>query len=99
MAGNNDLSDDNAKFVDAKAAATALGVSVPTLYAYVGRKRIRTQRVPGTKQRGYWWPDIERVRGKQDRSVTTPLRDGVTHETEITLMTQGGPHYRRRSAL
>jgi citrate synthase len=99
MIENKDSSDDDAKFVDAKAAAKALGVSVPTLYAYVGRKRIRTQRMPGTKKRGYWWRDIERVRGKQNRAGATPIPDGVTHETEITLMTQSGPYYRGRSAL
>jgi citrate synthase len=55
MIGNDDLSGDNARFVNAKAAADALGVTVTTLYAYVGRKQIRTQRIPGSKQRGYWW--------------------------------------------
>jgi citrate synthase len=99
MTGKNELAGDNAKFIDAKAAADALGVSVSTLYAYVGRKRIRTQRISGSKQRGYWLPDIERVRTKHGRTATNTAPDAITHETEITLMTQGGPYYRGRSAL
>ena len=99
MTAKKDPSGDNARFVTAKAAADALGVTVPTLYAYVGRKRIRTQRISGSKERGYWWPDIERLRGKQDHTETSTVPDGVRHETEITLMTQRGPYYRGRSAL
>jgi hypothetical protein len=41
------------RFVNAAEAALALGVTVPTLYAYVGRKGIRTQRVPGSRQTNY----------------------------------------------
>jgi citrate synthase len=87
------------RFVNATDAALALGVTVTTLYAYVGRKGIRTQRVPGSRQTHYWWPDIERVRQKEKRSDRQQKRTGVTHETKITLMTQRGPYYRGRSAL
>jgi len=89
----------DARFVNAAEAAQALGVTVTTLYAYVGRKGIRTQRVPGSRQTNYWWPDIERARHKERRSDGQWKPAGVTHETKITLMTQRGPYYRGRSAL
>jgi citrate synthase len=87
------------RFVNAAEAALALGVTVTTLYAYVGRKGIRTQRVPGSRQTHYWWPDIERLRQKERRTNEHLKPAGVTHETKITLMTQGGPYYRGKSAL
>src|SRR5260221_157469 len=89
----------DARFVNATEAAQALGVTVTTLYAYVGRKGIRTQRVPGARQTHYWWPDIERLRNKERRSDAHQKPTGVTHETAITLMTQRGPYYRGKSAL
>jgi citrate synthase len=90
-------SPDEARFVSAKEAADALGVTVPTLYAYVGRKGIRTQRVPGTRQAHYWWPDVSRVRHGEKRVPSA--RDGVAHKTSVTLMTQRGPYYRGRNAI
>ena len=97
---NEDLfGNGDARFVNAADAAQALGVTVTTLYAYVGRKGIRTQRVPGSRQTNYWWPDIERVRHKERRSDERQKPTGVTHETKITLMTQRGPYYRGTSAL
>src|ERR1700704_6848445 len=99
MADSDERDGDEARFVSAAEAARALGVAIPTLYAYVGRKRIRTQRVLGTRQTQYWWPDIARVRSRErtrDREQHAP---GVVHETSITLMTQRGPFYRGQSAI
>jgi citrate synthase len=90
---------DEARFVGAEDAARALGVSVATLYAYVGRKRIRTQRIAGSRRAQYWWPDIARVRDGETRSTQRTDSSGVTHESAITLMTQRGPFYRGRNAL
>jgi citrate synthase len=87
------------RFVNAAEAALALGVTVTTLYAYVGRKGIRTQRVPGSRQTNYWWPDIARVRHRERRSDRQQKPTGVSPETKITLMTQRGPYYRGKSAL
>jgi len=89
----------DARFVNAAEAAQALGVTVTTLYAYVGRKGIRTQRLPGSRESHYWWPDIARVRLKEKHPDTHQRHTGVTLETTITLMTQRGPYYRGRSAL
>ncbi|MGA9721670.1 MAG: citrate/2-methylcitrate synthase [Candidatus Binatus sp.] len=87
------------RFVNAAEAALSLGVTVTTLYAYVGRKGIRTQHVPGSRQTNYWWPDIARVRHKERRSDRQQKPTGVSGETKITLMTQRGPYYRGKSAL
>src|SRR5260221_12943424 len=90
---------DEARFVSAADAAQALGVAVPTLYAYVGRKHIRTRRMLGTRQTQYWWPDIERVRSRERLPGREQNDPGVVHETSITLMTQRGPFYRGQSAI
>src|SRR6266436_1178427 len=54
-----------ALYITAKEAAGALGVSIPTLYAYVSRGLIRSQRVPGSRNRRYWKVDIERLKGRR----------------------------------
>ncbi len=53
-------------YVSAEAAAEMLSVSLPTLYAYVSRKKIRSQPVPGTRRSRYWRADIERIAGGGD---------------------------------
>jgi citrate synthase len=89
---------DDDLFVDAEEAARALGVNVSTLYAYVSRKHIRSQRVPGSRQCRYWKADIERVVG--GGAVQTPARPGgLTRDTDITLITEQGHYYRGRSAI
>jgi predicted DNA-binding transcriptional regulator AlpA len=54
-----------ALYITAKEAAAALGVSIPTLYAYVSRGLIRSQGVAGSRNRRYWKVDIERLRGRR----------------------------------
>ena len=82
-------------YLDAEEAARALGVSLSTLYAYVSRKKIRSQALPGTKKRRYWKDDILSLQGAPaaDRS------DALTATTDITLINEAGPFYRGRSAL
>lgn len=85
-------------FISAEDAAAALGVSVGTLYTYVSRKQIRSQKIAGTRQRRYWRPDIERV--AQGRSASKSLVHlGISHDSDITLVTPRGPFYRGRSAI
>jgi citrate synthase len=85
-------------YVSAEAAAQMLGVNLPTLYAYVSRKKIRSQSVPGTRRNRYWRADIERVAGGGE---ATPAErpGGLRRETDITLITEQGPHYRGESAV
>ena len=91
------MSDDEL-FLSAHRAAEALGVSVTTLYAYVSRKKIRSQRMPGSRQRRYWKADIDRIQGV---SSAAPLArpGGLTRDTDITLITEQGPFYRGQSAV
>lgn len=85
-------------YISAGEAAEMLGVSVTTLYAYVSRKGIRSQRVPGSRRRRYWKSDIDRVVGVG--SPQTPARaGGLTRDTEITLVTEDGPYYRGTPAI
>jgi citrate synthase len=85
-------------YVSAEAAAAMLGVNLPTLYAYVSRKKIRSQSVPGTRRNRYWRADIERVAGGGEAPVAE-RPGGLRRETDITLITEQGPHYRGESAV
>ncbi len=86
-------------YLSAAEAAQILGVAVASLYAYVGRKGIRSKAVPGTRKRMYWREDVEKIahRGPSAKSVTW---DSVlVPETKITLITDKGPYYRGHSAV
>jgi citrate synthase len=89
---------ENDLYLSAEAAAETLGVSVTTLYAYVSRKRIRSSPVPGSHRRRYWRADIERLTGTN--TPHAPDRPGgLRRETDITLITEQGPHYRGHNAI
>ncbi len=82
-------------YLEADEAARILGVSVSTLYAYVSRKKIRSQAVSGTKKRRYWKDDILSLH----RNMAPPPSDVLTATTQITLINEAGPFYRGQSAL
>ena len=69
-----------------------LGVSAQTLYAYVSRKGIRSQPIPGSRRRRYWRADIELL-GKKMSPTAAPALD-VKAESEITLITEHSVFYR-----
>jgi citrate synthase len=92
-----------ALYITAKEAAAALGVSIPTLYAYVSRGLIRSQGVAGSRNRRYWKVDIERLKGRrpadepsQGQPGTGEETKGLAPETKITLLTERGLYYRGR---
>jgi citrate synthase len=92
-----------ALYTTAKEAAAALGVSIPTLYAYVSRGLIRSQGVAGSRNRRYWKVDIERLKGRrmlhehsQGQPGSGEETRGLVDETKITLLTQRGLYYRGR---
>jgi citrate synthase len=92
-----------ALYITAKEAAAALGVSIPTLYAYVSRGLIRSQGVAGSRNRRYWKVDIERLKGRrvlhepgQGQPGAGEEIKGLVAETKITLLTERGLYYRGR---
>jgi len=89
---------NNALYVTSAQAAEMLGIAVTSLYAYVGRKNIRSQAIKGKRARLYWREDIEALvaksahRRNSNDSILVP-------ETRITLITQHGHYYRGHSAV
>ena len=90
------MTDDGA-FLSASEAATLLGVSKNTLYVYVGRKGLRSQAVPGSRERQYWKADILRLKHGERTAGRSPGE--LKRESALTLITDQGPHYRGQSAL
>ena len=90
------MKDDGA-FLSASEAATLLGVSRNTLYVYVGRKGLRSQAVPGSRERQYWKADILRLKHGQGAMAKSPGE--LKRESALTLVTDQGHYYRGRSAL
>jgi citrate synthase len=95
-----------ALYITAKEAAAALGVSIPTLYAYVSRGLIRSQGIAGSRNRRYWKVDIERLKGRRilhEHSQAQPSAGeeikGLVDETKITLLTPRGLYYRGRDVV
>lgn len=86
------MKDDDALFMSADEAAAALGVSLTTLYAYVGRKGIRSEKQAGSKSRRYWRADVEKARTRG--GPPPPPTGGLVASTRITLLTPNGPFYR-----
>jgi citrate synthase len=80
----------------AKQSADFMGVSLPTLYAYVSRKGVRSAPMPGSREHRYLRADIEGIR-KRKRPSKTVERD-VAQESSITLITEDGPYYRGKLA-
>lgn len=87
---------DDALYMSADEAAAALGVTLTTLYAYVSRKGIRSEKQPGSKSRRYWRADIDQAR---QRGRPADPSAGLIRSTAITLMTPKGPYYRGISAV
>jgi citrate synthase len=80
--------------------AEALEINVTTVYAYVSRGLIRSQRVPGDKRRLYWRVDVAKLaRGGKDEAPVPSLQRHLVETSAITLITEQGHYYRGRSAL
>jgi excisionase family DNA binding protein len=87
--GNSTIASD-APYMSAEEAARALEVTVPTLYAYVSRKQIRSERIAGSRARRYWRADIERLRGGEAAAAPGSGTTSLCAESAITLITDGG---------
>jgi citrate synthase len=84
-------------YVTAEQAAQILGVSRATIYAYVSRKGVRSQPIPGTRKHRYWRADVERLKTRAS-PATTPSGE-VSRESEITLVSERGLFYRGENAI
>ncbi|KGE07157.1 MULTISPECIES: citrate/2-methylcitrate synthase [Burkholderia] len=92
--------------INAAEAARLLGVSVPTLYAYVSRGLLASHADGRTRQRGY---DADEVRLLARRRADAKRAGGVAErsldwgvpvlESSITQIVGGRPHYRGRDAI
>lgn len=85
-------------YLSAEEAAGLLGVNLPTLYAYVGRKNIRSIKVEGSRKRRYWAADIQRLtKGVKSADGTPAKRSGGPDSySSLTLLTENGLYYRGR---
>lgn len=86
-------------YLSAEETASTLRISVATLYAYVSRGMIRSQKVAGSKRRLYWRADVEQLKRGENPNRTDALPTSLVDRTSITLLTAEGYYYRGRSAL
>ncbi len=92
-------SDLERLYLTADAAAAALGVSLASLYAYVSRKGIRSQPIPGKRARLYWREDIERLSSGRPEQRLLPSDSILVPDTKLTLITENGLYFQGRSAF
>ena len=95
------------RFLTAESAASELGVSLPTLYAYVSRGLIRSE--PGTgksRARRYHADDVRRLKERKEqrrdpeRAARAALHLGApVLESAITLIEEGRFYYRGHDAV
>lgn len=86
-------------YFTAEEAAQELGVSLTTLYAYVSRKGIRTEKLAGVRERLYWKADVWKARGRRATPAPTLEPDGVSTASKITFIGDDGPYYRGQNAI
>src|SRR6476661_4861426 len=104
MCGIVDLMPD--RFLNAQEAATELGISLATLYAYASRGMLRSEAVPGDpRARRYPREDVLRLREKKElrkdpeKAAPKALSWGApVLESAITLVQDGRLYYRGRDA-
>lgn len=91
------MANQDELYLSAEEAAGLLGVNLPTLYAYVGRKNIRSVKIEGSRKRRYWAADIQRlVKGSRNGGDGTPGKRGADSHSSLTLLTEDGLYYRGR---
>ena len=88
---------EHGEFLNAQEAADLLNVSRNTLYVYVGRHGLRSQPVPGSRERRYWKADVLRL--KHGGRTVDRSPGELRRESALTLVTDDGPYYRGRSAI
>src|SRR5207344_590095 len=93
------------EWLSSKEAARRLGVSAPTLYAYVSRGLLRSEAVDGQRQRRYRADDIARLKRRRDvgrkaESIANHALDFGTPvlESSLTLIENNRLYYCGRDA-
>lgn len=81
-------------YLSAEEAASRLGISLATLYAYVSRKNLRSLKVEGSRSRRYWAADIERLSNGKSDGANQPELQRIASSSAITLLTDQGLYYR-----
>ena len=95
------------QYFTAKQAAAELGITLPTLYAYVSRGLIRSEETAGkSRARRYPAADIARLKSRQElRQNPAKALEAALHfgtpllESAITLIENGRLYYRAHDAL
>ena len=95
------------RYLSAREAAEELGVSLPTLYAYVSRGMVRSEAAGGSRRsRRYHGEDVRRLRERKERrrdperALEGALRWGAPMlESGITLVADGRIYYRGQDVL
>lgn len=90
------MTDQDELYLSAEEAAAMLEVNLPTLYAYVGRKNIRSIKVEGSRKRRYWAADIRRLVKKPKGDGAGGKRGHPDASSSLTLLTEKGLYYRGR---
>lgn len=86
-------------YLSADEAASRLGISLATLYAYVSRKNLRSLKVEGSRSRRYWAADIERLSKNKVDVGGMPELQRIAASSSITLLTDQGLYYRGRDVV
>src|SRR5262245_5321450 len=95
------------QYLTAREAADILGVSPPTLYAYVSRGMVRSQAIEGSlRSRRYLREDVERLQERKElRRNPATVAAKALHlgmpvlDSAITLITDGHLYYRGYDAV
>src|SRR5689334_16644177 len=78
------------QWMTSEAAARRLGVKAETLYAYVSRGMVRSERVPGTRRSQFLRADIEKIAGRQRGGGGRAGGLELIIETDLTYLDPAG---------
>src|SRR5881394_585032 len=87
-------------YLTARETAERLGIKRDTLYAYVSRGLLRSQPIPGSRERGYRTEEVERLRAGRGLSRATRSEPFVpVIDSAICLIEGGRLYYRGQDAI
>src|SRR5947199_48526 len=87
-------------YLTARETAERLGIKRLTLYAYVSRGLLRSQPIPGSRERGYRTEEVERLRAGRGLSRATRSEPFVpVIDSAICLIEGGRLYYRGHDAI